>query len=128
MKKFIIYVTVAVALLCSLSSCYKKYEWSLPLAVNSTALTLPTTGNGYFYMPVYSSVQWEINIQYEEGNKTEWLHPDITSGKGEYTNIKFNYDRNYMDEPRQAIVHILPLENVDSVNPIDVVLTQKAGN
>lgn len=128
MRRIFTYLLMAALAVCALSSCYKKYEWSIPLAVNSTALTLPTTGNGYFFMPIYSTVRWEITIQYEEGNTIEWLHPSVTAGQGQYTNVKFNYDKNYFSEPRHATVRIVPVDNAGNVAPIDVSLTQKAGN
>lgn len=130
MKKLIAYIFVSVALISALSSCQKTYEWTIPLAVNSTALTLPTTGDGYFFMPIYSSVQWELTIKYEEGTPTEWLHPSVTTGKGQYTNVKFNYDKNFYSAARHADVIITAVEAAGDTmpDPITVTLTQKAGD
>lgn len=68
----------ACLLLAVLSSCEKDFEGiQLPLAVNSTALTLDTAA-GTSHMMVYATGKWKVGLE----ESSEWLELDKNEGEG----------------------------------------------
>ena len=121
MRKFLIILLCVLPLL----GCSKKWEWSVPLAVNSTEVDVPGNLAGHLYIPVYSTVRWNLSFEYDEGG-IQWLHPDITSGKGYNVCVRVEYDANPFPEERIAYAVIVPEDTSTGAGTIRVRLKQPA--
>ena len=111
--------------LCALLGCTKKWKWSIPLAVNSTEVNVPGNLAGHLYIPIYSTVTWNLSFDYGD-SAVEWLHPDRTSGKGYNVCVRIEYDANPFPEAREADVVIVPEDTSTGAETIRVHLTQPA--
>lgn len=116
-------ITICAVMAIIATSCRKEWEWSVPLAVNSTELNIPSNLAGYIYVPVYSTITWQVGFDFGDG--PQWLHADRTSGKGYNVCIKVDYDANPNPEERSADMIISP-KNSSKVQPITIHLTQPA--
>lgn len=115
-----------IILLCILAAgCAKKWEWSVPLAVNSTEVNVPGNLAGHLYIPIYSTVKWNLSFDYGDSD-IQWLHPDMTSGKGYNVCVRIEYDANPFNESRVAYVVIVPEDTSTGAETIRVRLTQPA--
>lgn len=89
-KRIILKLLVAVLFVAGLSSCAKDFEGiSLPLAVNSTALTLDTAA-GSSHVMVYSTGKWNVGLE----QPAEWLTLDRKEGDGN-SDFVFSYEANW---------------------------------
>ena len=126
MRKIFLTGLLCALVLC-LAGCTKKWEWSVPLAVNSTEVNIPSNLSGHIYIPIYSTVTWVLDFDYGEGYEgPEWLHPDMISGKGYNVCVRVEYDANPYHEARVAEAVISPLESSAGVETIRIRLTQPA--
>lgn len=121
MRRFLIILLCVLPLL----GCSNKWEWTIPLAVNSTEVDVPGNLAGHLYLPVYSTVQWNLSFDYGDSD-IQWLHPDMTSGKGYNVCVRIEYDANPFPESRVAYVVIVPEDTSTGAETIRVRLTQPA--
>lgn len=122
MMKRLIILLFALAL-CA--GCAEKWEWSVPLSVNSTDVKIPKNLAGHIYFPIYSTVTWDLTFEYGESDP-EWLHPDRTSGKGYNVCVRIEYDANPNPVQREAYLVITPRSTSSGAETIRVHLTQPA--
>ena len=122
MKRFTI-LLCALAILAT--GCAKKWEWSVPLAVNSTDVNIPSNLAGHIYIPIYSTVTWNLSFEYVD-SEAEWLHPDMTSGKGYNVCVRVEYDANPQPQQREAYAVIVPTDTSTGAETIRIHLTQPA--
>ena len=121
MRRFLILLLCVLPIL----GCSKKWEWTIPLAVNSTEVDVPGNLTGHLYIPIYSSVKWNLSFDYGD-SPVQWLHPDITSGKGYNVCVRIEYDANPFPENRVAYLVIVPEDSSAGAETIRVRLTQPA--
>lgn len=121
MKKNIIILLVS---LLAVTSCAEKWEWTVPLAVNSTEVKIPLVTASHIYVPIFSTVTWNIHFEYPDGTATEWLHPDMTSGKGYNVCVRVDYDENTTGAERSADMVIVPQDTSSGAETIKVHLIQ----
>lgn len=123
----IIFTGLLCALVLCLAGCTKKWEWTVPLAVNSTEVNIPSNLSGHIYIPIYSTVTWDLSFDYGEGYEgPEWLHPDITSGKGYNVCVRVEYDANPFHDERTAEAVIIPRDTSTGAETIRIRLIQPA--
>lgn len=97
----------------SLFSCSNDDDiMKFPLAVNSTAITLPPQG-GSTYVSIYSTGSWKVSLP----DSIDWASIDKTQGKGNDV-IYLRYAENLGGE-RIATLHLTSDDKA-----IDVVFTQ----
>lgn len=121
MKRTII---LLVACLLAATSCAEKWEWQVPLSVNSTEVKLPKVTASHIYVPIYSTVTWDIHFEYPAGTDGGWLHPDMTSGKGYNVCVRIDYDENTTGADRSADMVIVPQDTSGGASTIKVHLIQ----
>lgn len=101
MKKILCMLFLAAAVLLPAAvSCSKTFETEVELGMEQDKLNLPSFEAGYFYVHIYSSTSWKIQVEDES-----WLHCEKTSGKGS-AYPKFTYDENTADVDRETYITV----------------------
>jgi hypothetical protein len=106
------YSVILLTAFCLFSCNNDDDVLNFPLAVNSTAITLPPQG-GSTYVSIYSNGAWKVSLP----DSVDWAAIDKTQGKGNDV-IYFRYAEN-LGEERAATLHLTSDDKA-----IDIVFTQ----
>jgi hypothetical protein len=106
--------SVILLLALIICSCEDDHDsMNFPLAVNSTAITLPPQG-GSTYVPIYSTNSWQVSLP----DSIDWASLDKKEGEGN-GEVLLKYSEN-LGEERTATLHLTSKDKA-----IDIVFTQK---
>ena len=106
MKRVLKYMFAVLVVAVVATSCREKFEWSIPLAVNSTEITRLDVNGGHQYVTVFSTGDWSCRLlPVVEGDDISWCRLVNTTGTGCQA-IDMEFDLNETGYTRSVVLEI----------------------